>query len=132
MVGLAIVVFWIAVAASADLMLALGLIYDPLVSLETLVAPGGFSRLDGATALGAGTVADVCALVTAGEHAGLHQCPRHWLGTDFLGRDVLSRVVFGSRTVLTYAPLATLCAYAVGVPMGLIAGYRGGGFAEAL
>jgi ABC-type dipeptide/oligopeptide/nickel transport system permease subunit len=49
-----------------------------------------------------------------------------WLGTDHLGRDILSRIVWGSRTVLIYAPLATLSAYTVGILMGLYAGYRGG------
>jgi peptide/nickel transport system permease protein len=49
-----------------------------------------------------------------------------WLGTDHIGRDILSRIIWGSRTVLIYAPLATLCAYTVGILMGLAAGYRGG------
>ena len=31
-----------------------------------------------------------------------------WLGTDHIGRDILSRIIWGSRTVLIYAPLATL------------------------
>jgi len=47
-----------------------------------------------------------------------------WLGTDHIGRDILSRIIWGSRTVLMYAPLATLCAYVVGIAMGLAAGYR--------
>lgn len=50
----------------------------------------------------------------------------HYLGTDHLGRDILSRIVHGSRQVLLYAPLATFCAYLVGIPMGLAAGYRRG------
>jgi len=49
-----------------------------------------------------------------------------WLGTDHLGRDVLSRLVWGSRTVLLYAPIATAAAYAVGIVMGLAAGYYRG------
>jgi peptide/nickel transport system permease protein len=49
-----------------------------------------------------------------------------WLGTDHIGRDILSRIIWGSRTVLIYAPLATLCAYTLGILMGLAAGYRGG------
>ena len=48
------------------------------------------------------------------------------LGTDHIGRDILSRIIWGSRTVLIYAPLATFSAYVVGIAMGLIAGYRRG------
>ncbi|MFQ5467853.1 MAG: ABC transporter permease [Kiloniellaceae bacterium] len=55
-----------------------------------------------------------------------------WLGTDHIGRDILSRIIYGSRQVLLYAPLATLCAYAVGIPMGLAAGYRRGVTDDAL
>jgi peptide/nickel transport system permease protein len=57
---------------------------------------------------------------------------RFWLGTDHLGRDILSRLLYGARTVLFYAPLATLCAYSVGLPFGLIAGYKGGWIDEGL
>jgi peptide/nickel transport system permease protein len=46
-----------------------------------------------------------------------------WLGTDLIGRDILSRIIWGSQTVLIYAPLATLSAYTVGIVMGLAAGY---------
>ncbi len=49
-----------------------------------------------------------------------------WLGADHLGRDILSRIMWGSRTVLIYAPLATFCAYLVGIVMGLAAGYHRG------
>jgi ABC-type dipeptide/oligopeptide/nickel transport system permease subunit len=49
-----------------------------------------------------------------------------WLGTDHIGRDILSRIIWGSRTVLIYAPLATFTAYAVGILMGLAAGYKRG------
>ena len=45
------------------------------------------------------------------------------LGTDFLGRDVLARVLAGGRSVLLYSGLATLFAYAVGITVGLAAGY---------
>jgi peptide/nickel transport system permease protein len=46
-----------------------------------------------------------------------------WLGTDQIGRDILSRIMWGARTVLFYAPVATACAYVVGILMGLAAGY---------
>ena len=55
-----------------------------------------------------------------------------WFGTDHLGRDILSRVIWGTRTVLIYAPLATALAFAVGVSAGLLAGYRRGWLDEVL
>ncbi len=55
-----------------------------------------------------------------------------WLGTDHIGRDILSRIIWGSRTVLIYAPLATACAYVVGILMGLAAGYYRGWVDEVL
>ena len=47
-------------------------------------------------------------------------------GGDILGRDVFSRMVYGSRSVMVIAPLATLFAYMVGITLGLPAGYFGG------
>jgi len=47
----------------------------------------------------------------------------HPMGTDFLGRDVLSRLLWGGRSVLLFAGAATLIAYAVGLAVGLLAGY---------
>ena len=49
-----------------------------------------------------------------------------WLGADHIGRDILSRIIWGSRTVLIFAPLATFCAYLLGILMGLAAGYLSG------
>jgi peptide/nickel transport system permease protein len=48
------------------------------------------------------------------------------LGTDFLGRDVLSRVLWGGRSVLLLAGAATLLAYLIGGSIGLVAGYDRG------
>jgi len=46
-----------------------------------------------------------------------------WLGTDSLGRDILSRLIYGARTVVVFSGLATLTAYIFGVVAGLMAGY---------
>jgi peptide/nickel transport system permease protein len=48
------------------------------------------------------------------------------LGTDLLGRDVLSRLIYGARTVLTVAPLSVAVAMLVGITIGMLAGYYGG------
>jgi peptide/nickel transport system permease protein/oligopeptide transport system permease protein len=50
----------------------------------------------------------------------------HWLGSDALGRDTLSRLIYGSRTALMVGFLTVGIASIVGVALGLIAGYFGG------
>jgi oligopeptide transport system permease protein len=52
--------------------------------------------------------------------------PGHILGTDALGRDLLARTLDGAQVSLTVALVAQLVVVAIGVPMGLIAGWRGG------
>jgi peptide/nickel transport system permease protein len=47
----------------------------------------------------------------------------HLLGTDSLGRDILSRIIYGTRASLLVGVLSVLLALLVGVPLGLIAGY---------
>ncbi len=47
----------------------------------------------------------------------------HLLGTDFVGRDVLSRVLYGGRSVVLLGAVATLLGYLIGAVVGLIAGY---------
>ncbi len=98
--GLAIVLFWILVAALAPWIAP----YSPTQSFVPLASPGAHGP--------------------AGQF--------FLLGTDQLGRDVLSRLIFGARTVLFYAPLATFAAYLVGISAGLLAGYKRGWIDELL
>jgi peptide/nickel transport system permease protein len=50
----------------------------------------------------------------------------HWLGTDLLGRDILSRILWGARRTLVVVPIATASAFGVGTALGLASGYYGG------
>lgn len=50
----------------------------------------------------------------------------HWLGTDQLGRDLLSRLIYGGRTSIIIAAIATSCSMLIGLIVGIVAGYFGG------
>lgn len=101
--GLMLVLFWVFTAIFADLI-------APYESLDQLAAmknkKPGWPLADGSG--------------------------HYLLGGDRLGRDVFSRMVYGSRTVMSIAPAATLFAFMVGVTLGLPAGYLGGRFDTVL
>ena len=110
-IGVAIVMFWVFVAIFAPWLAP----YDPTLQINPLQNAGPFSCAEpGLRFLTAEGIA-----TTDGSECYL-------LGGDQLGRDVLSRIIYGAQSVLFYAPLATACAYAVGIVMGLLAGYRRG------
>jgi peptide/nickel transport system permease protein len=94
MAGLALVAFWIVVAALAPLLVP----HNPF----TLHA----------------------------DQLNQPPSPQYLLGTDGYGRDVLSRIITGSRSVLVIAPLATLLGLVLGVLIGLTTGYYGGIYDE--
>ncbi len=50
----------------------------------------------------------------------------HWLGTDAIGRDQLSRIIYGARTSLLVGFLVQAVAFSIGVPLGAFAGLKGG------
>lgn len=52
--------------------------------------------------------------------------PTHLMGTDNLQRDVFSRIVFGSQTILKVSVMAAIISSLVGITMGLVSGYAGG------
>lgn len=52
--------------------------------------------------------------------------PAHWLGTDHFGRDVLSRLIWGTRVSLSVGVSVVAFALATGIPVGVMAGYLGG------
>jgi len=52
--------------------------------------------------------------------------PGHWLGTDELGRDMLTRLMYGGRLSLLMGVVPVLAAFVIGTSIGLLAGYVGG------
>lgn len=54
------------------------------------------------------------------------------LGTDSLGRDILSRILYGARVSLLVGATATLIGFTLGVPLGLLAGYKGRPFDDVI
>lgn len=50
----------------------------------------------------------------------------HWLGTDEYGRDMLSRIIVGARYTLLVSLLTLMCVLIIGLPLGLVAGYKQG------
>jgi peptide/nickel transport system permease protein len=90
MIGLAVVVFFILLAAAAPLVSP----YDPLATSWATVRKAPSAA--------------------------------HLFGTDEIGRDVLARIIWGSRASLLAGLVSVMLALAVGVPIGLVSGYVGG------
>jgi ABC-type dipeptide/oligopeptide/nickel transport system permease subunit len=65
--------------------------------------------------------------VTQQDYANANQGPTalHWLGTDYLGRDILSRLIYGTRISLLAAVISVGIGLVIGVLLGVISGYAG-------
>ena len=61
-----------------------------------------------------------------GEDSFLDAYENFYLGTDYLGRDTLSRILFGARNTIGISLLATLLAYCIGITLGIAAAVKGG------
>ena len=107
MIGAGLVGFWLLVALLAPVISP----YPPNQQL----APMLFAKPG--TEIPAGTMVDL----QSGERVEL--TGTYWLGGDNLGRDILSRLIWGTQRVLLFATLATALAYSIGIVMGLAAGY---------
>ena len=84
-----------------------------LAILARVVAPYGFDAIDLA-------------------HRRASPSTSHWFGTDELGRDLLTRVIFGARVSLAIGIVSAIMSAAIGVTIGAIAGYAGGWVDDAL
>ena len=60
------------------------------------------------------------------EYVGVPPCSKFLLGTDDMGRDVLSRIIWGARISLLVGVISTAISTSIGVSIGAISGYRGG------
>ncbi|MCA8906954.1 MAG: ABC transporter permease [Rhodospirillaceae bacterium] len=116
-IGLGIVIFWVLIAVFAPVLAP----YDPTQQIGPLLNAGPMSCAEP----GQRYLNDTGIATTDGSECFL-------LGGDQLGQDVLSRIIYGAQSVLFYAPLATACAYAVGIAMGLLAGYKRGWIDDVL
>ncbi|MBO9310408.1 MAG: ABC transporter permease, partial [Chloroflexi bacterium] len=86
---------------------------------------GAFLALWALSSLCAPLIAPYDPLATVGE-ALMAPSAQHWLGTDLIGRDVLSRVLHGGARTLSVALIALSSTVLIGGALGLCAGYFGG------
>ncbi|SDI72232.1 ABC transporter permease [Alloyangia pacifica] len=106
----------VVIATAVLLVLVLACLFAPLIAPYDPFDPASLQLMDGFSPP-----------MTTSSFSGNH----YLLGTDAQGRDILSTILHGGRVSLFVGASATLFAVALGVGMGLLAGYRGG-FADAV
>jgi peptide/nickel transport system permease protein len=117
----------------------------PSAESSMRVAIGAVTRLPPKLWIGAAVmfalvvIAVLAPLIAPYPYSGVYLLERlkppslhHWFGTDEFGRDVLSRTLYGARLSLLIGFGATLISLSIGVPLGLIAGYKRGRIDEWL
>src|SRR3954453_21128465 len=83
--------------------------------------------LYGIAAIGAPIIAPYDYATQDLQHTTQGPSAEHWMGTDQLGRDVFTRLLYGARISFAVAVAAQLIIIGIGLPMGLVSGYFGGG-----
>lgn len=104
------------------------LAWQALLKRPTAVFGGVVLLVIAALALLAPWVAPFDPLATSWSLVRKAPSVAHWFGTDEVGRDLLSRVIWGGRASLAAGVIAVSIAVGVGVPLGMLAGYLGGWF----
>ena len=104
------------------------LAWQALLKRPTAVFGGVVLLVIAALALLAPWVAPFDPLATSWSLVRKAPSSAHWFGTDEVGRDLLSRVIWGGRASLAAGVIAVSIAVGVGVPLGMLAGYLGGWF----
>lgn len=101
--------------------------FGRLLANRGAVAGGAVFMLIVATAIAAPAIAPGNPIVLNVSQSLDAPGPRHWLGTDQFGRDILSRILYGARTSLAMGLVAVAISVAGGAILGLLSGfYRGG------
>ena len=101
-------------------------VYKKIVENKVCLFCGAFILLMGFCALFAPFIAPYPFYEQFPERALSDPSPQHWLGTDHLGRDLLSRIIYGSRMSMAVGILTALSSFGLALFYGLISGWVGG------
>ena len=134
LIGLTLIAFWVLMAVAAPILPLPDPNAGSTAFLEQLApvqkAASMVQVMTGAFAKAGKeyvpTPEQLSALSASTSYGIEHEGVTHWLSVDLKGRDMLSRIIWGSQRVLLWASIATIVAYIVGMLFGVAAGYLGG------